>query len=118
MMINAIILGQTNVDPEKCKAAGNIPTHPDCIDSKDYVAAFGIGSATMSIVLLATGLCFTLGLQQVIPQAYGAKQYELCGAYLNRMLIVVTVIFVPFLIPIQFIYYFFKLINQSDQVSE
>ena len=67
MMINAIILGQTKVDDAKCQAAGNLATHPDCISSKDYVAAFGIGSATMSIILLATGLCFTLGLQQLIP---------------------------------------------------
>ena len=34
------------------------------------------------------------------------------------MLIVVTVIFVPFLIPLQYIYYFFKLIGQPEQVSE
>lgn len=72
-MVNAIILGKIKMDQEKCKIAGGEPCHPDCISSKDYVAAFGIGSATMSIILLATGLCFTLGLQNVIPQAYGAK---------------------------------------------
>jgi Na+-driven multidrug efflux pump len=70
---------------------------------KDLNASFGLASSTLSIILQATGLCFVLALSNIIPQAYGAKNYKLCGAYLNRMIIVNTLIFVPFLIPLQFI---------------
>ena len=53
----------------------------------------------MSIILLAPSMCFTLGLSNLIPQAFGSKNYKLCGIYANRMIIVVSVIFIPFLIP-------------------
>ena len=32
-----------------------------------YVAAFGIGSSVMSIVLLASSLCFVYGLFNILP---------------------------------------------------
>lgn len=100
MLVNAMILGQIKLDPKKCEAAGNDEYHPDCINAEVYLSAFGIGSSTMSIILLASGLCFTLGLSQLIPQAYGSGNFQLCGAYLNRMIIVVTMLFGPFLIPL------------------
>lgn len=62
MLINAIILGQIKVDPEKCNAVGNDIYNYDCISAKTFVSAFGLGSATMSIFMLAPGLCFTIGL--------------------------------------------------------
>ena len=73
MLVNAIILGQIKVDQQKCDAAGNDIYSSDCINATTFVAAFGLGSATMSIFMLAPGLCFTIGLSQLIPQAYGNK---------------------------------------------
>ena len=67
MLVNAMILGKIKVDPAKCAAAGNDKNHPDCIEADVYLSAFGIGSATMSIILLASGICFTIGLSQLIP---------------------------------------------------
>ena len=62
MLVNAIILGKIEVDPVKCEAAGNDEYHPDCIGADVYLSAFGLGSSTMSIILLASGICFTIGL--------------------------------------------------------
>jgi Na+-driven multidrug efflux pump len=45
--------------------------------------------------MIATAMCFTIGLSNVIPQAYGAKQFRLIGIYKNRMQIVVTILFLP-----------------------
>lgn len=89
MLVNAIILGNIQCKPED-----------GCITAKTYLAAFGLGSSLMSIVLLATGLCFVFGLYTIMPQAYSSGNYKLCGAYINRMIILSTMIFAPFLIPI------------------
>ena len=62
MLVNSMILGKLELDPEKCEAAGGDEYHPDCIGSEKYQAAFGIGSSTMGIILLASGICFTIGL--------------------------------------------------------
>jgi hypothetical protein len=62
MLVNAVILGNIVVDPVKCAAANNDPYHQDCVSAKTFVSAFGLGSSTMSIILLAPGLCFTIGL--------------------------------------------------------
>jgi Na+-driven multidrug efflux pump len=50
MLVNAVILGK-------------LP--------KIYLAAFGIGSSTIGIVLFATGVCYVLALNNVVPQAFG-----------------------------------------------
>ena len=68
--------------------------------------------------MLATGMCFTLGLVYVIPQAYGAGNMKLCGAFMNRMIIVSTFIFAPMLIPIQFIKYLIVAMGQNEDISE
>jgi len=51
MLVNSIILGKVECDPED-----------DCVSAKTYLAAFGLGSSLMSILLLASGLCYVLGL--------------------------------------------------------
>ena len=71
-----------------------------CAGPKDYLAAFGMGSATVSIIIFASAWSYSAGLQNVIPQAYGAKKYEAIGIYINRMLVLSALIFVPLLIPL------------------
>ena len=61
MMINAVILGHIKIDEEFCSKEENAGSY-ECIDSIAYQAAFGLASSTVSIILLATGICFTLGL--------------------------------------------------------
>lgn len=105
MLINSIILGQIQCDPST-----------GCHSAKTYLAAFGLGSSLMSILLLASGLCYTLGLNNMLPQTYASKNYTLCGAYLNRMIITATCIFVPFLVPLQFVEYLFLGLMKQDAV--
>jgi Na+-driven multidrug efflux pump len=89
LLVNSVILGQIKCDPTET-----------CIPAKTYLAAFGLGSSLMSIILTASGLCYCIGLSNILPQAYASKNYKLCGAYLNRMLITSTCIFAPLLLPL------------------
>jgi Na+-driven multidrug efflux pump len=52
-------------------------------DSK-LLAALGLGGLTISIFLLSIGVSFCGSLDTLISQAYGSKDYRLCGVYLNR----------------------------------
>ena len=111
MMINVKVLGLIK-PPEgdqcsKPEAADTV----ECMNGEQYQAAFGIGSSTVAIFLLASSICFSCGLYNVIPQAFGSKNYKLCGAYRNRMIILVTCIFTPILIPLQFVKHFFLAIG-------
>ena len=100
MMINAVVLGSILPD-SRCSDALFAKESPGKCSSVDVnQAAFGIGSSTMSIILLAPINCYMLGLQNLIPQAYGANNLKLCGAFLNRKIVSATAIFTPFLIPL------------------
>ena len=102
LLVNARLLGQIECSDD---------TEEECISSKTYVAAFGMGSSTIGILLLAPGICFCFGLSNVVPQAFGANNFKLCGAYLNRTLITSAMIFVPLLVPLMFIENFFTALN-------
>ena len=60
----------------------------------------GIGLANS----LITGLpmTITLGISSVIEtlvsQAYGNKQFKVCGSYLNKQIILITAVFLPVVI--------------------
>lgn len=68
MMINAVILGKYKPDPScesmtiKARNANN-----KCLTNTEYLAAFGIGSATVSIFVFAAGMCYAMGLSALIP---------------------------------------------------
>jgi len=66
----------------------------------EHLASFGLGSSMMGILLLASGICFVMGLGNVLPQAYGSGNYRLVGTYQNRMIIMTIGIFAPLLIPL------------------
>jgi Na+-driven multidrug efflux pump len=113
MLVNAQILGNLQLDQSKC---GSEATHEmlqslECVSAETYLASFGLASATMGIFLLAPGCCFNQGLLNILPQAYGAKNYQLCWAYLNRFIFATIIIFVPFLIPMSFVEYVFLYMN-------
>lgn len=99
------------------KILGGLNDASDPISAKTYLAAYGLGSSTVSLILLAPCVTFCLGLNNLIPQAFGAQNYKLCGAYLNRMLIVSTMIFSPFLVPIMFLERVYLKLNNSEEVS-
>jgi len=53
------------------------------------------------------GICIMVGflgaLDTLVSQAYGAKNYQLCGEYLNKARFVTTVAFVPLAISSMYI---------------
>ena len=107
MLVNSIVLGKI-----KCVS------DDVCSSARTNLAAFGLGSSLMSIILLASGVCFCLGLNNILPQAYAAKNYKLCGAYLNRMIITSTCIFAPLLLPLQFVeLLFIHVMRQEPDVA-
>jgi Na+-driven multidrug efflux pump len=61
------------------------------------------------------GISFTAGLASTvgtfISQAYGRKDYELCGLHLNRCRILIVLCFFIVAVPLQFGEQFFLLLN-------
>ena len=102
MMVNAKILGAIKPDPELCHngAPSEVLNSLECISAKTYLASFGVASSSLALVLLAIGQTFANGLNNIVPQAYGAKEYKLIGAYLNRMYTLISMIFIPTLLHI------------------
>lgn len=95
MLVNSKLLG-THKTPEAQCAVGM----PDvgtikCVSATTYLASFGLASSTLGILMLATSMCFAMGLSNVLPQAYGSGEYKLCGAYVNRMIICVSMWVIP-----------------------
>lgn len=103
MLVNLTYLGSVKTDPVKCASSdhANASTPVECLEAKTYLAAFGMGSSILGIIMLSVSMCFAGGLGQVLPQAYGSKEYKLCGAYLNRMQICIASIFIPLFILIE-----------------
>ena len=60
-------------------------------------ALAGIGLATALIYCLPVSLTFGMAsvLETMVSQAYGSMQYNICGQYLNKQIIVVTCLFIP-----------------------
>jgi len=67
MMANAVYSDMITPDPTQCREAGYDETDPACITGESFQAAFGLGSATMGIIMQAPVLCFSLGLSNIIP---------------------------------------------------
>ena len=63
----------------------------------DESALAGIGLATALIYCLPVSLTFGMAsvLETMVSQAYGSKQYNICGQYLNKQILVVTCLFIP-----------------------
>lgn len=121
MLVNAKLLGKAVLDTDKCggkpEFVGDVINY-NCIKAETYLASFGIASSTMSIILLATGVCFIFGLSNIAPQAAGSGNFKLVGTYLNRFIICHLMIFVPFTVLIElFIPYVFVLLKQNAAVT-
>jgi len=69
MLINAQTLGNMELDPVKCgkDATAEMLESFECVTAETYLASFGLASATLSIFLLAPGICFVLGLTNIQP---------------------------------------------------
>ena len=56
-------------DEELCgaKASEEVRNSLECVSAESYLAAFGLGSSSLGIVLLAVAICFTLSLLNIVP---------------------------------------------------
>ena len=65
MTVNAVLMGQQEVDPVYCPDSLSVDEKlatTYCAGSKDYLAAFGMGSATVSIIIFASAWSYSAGL--------------------------------------------------------
>jgi Na+-driven multidrug efflux pump len=81
------------------------------------LAGLGVGTSILE--------CFTvyilMGMNEVqetlVSQAFGAGQLKLCGTYLNRGLLINTVIFIPLVVMLLFSRQILEAIGQDSEVS-
>jgi len=66
-------------------------------------------------VSIMNGLCGAL--DTLVSQAYGAKNYHLCGIYLNKARFVTTVAFIPLAFSSFFIRRILVSLNQDPEVA-
>ena len=83
----------------------------------EYLSAYGLGSSLIAITILATSSCYAEGLSNLIPHAFGSNRIDLVYAYLNRMLILKTLIFMPILIPLQYSETFLNFMVKDPRIA-
>lgn len=56
--------------------------------------------ANMIINMTVTSVAFGLNgaLETLVSQAYGARELSLCGVYLNRSRLIITIFFLPLIL--------------------
>ncbi|CDW84612.1 na+-driven multidrug efflux pump [Stylonychia lemnae] len=81
------------------------------------LASLGLGGLTISIFLLSVGISFCGSLDTLISQAFGQKDFRLCGIYLNRQLYLTTLVYIPLAIPLWFCEYGFLYFGQDPFIS-
>ena len=81
------------------------------------VAGVGMGNVTMNFmgISIVTGL--SNALDTFISQAYGAKNFELCGIYLNRARFVMVIAFIPIIFVSMQIENVLVYLGQSSEVA-
>lgn len=82
------------------------------------LSGVGLGVFTINMVVfwVDVGLCG--GLDTLVSQSYGRKDYYACGVYLNAARIMIAVLFIPQTLMILNIRSFYVLLNQPPQSAE
>ena len=75
----------------------------------------GLGGMTANIVVFSVDIGIWGGLDTLVSQAFGRKDYNLCKAYLNVWRITVALLFIPQLILLGFSEQLFVLIGQPPE---
>ena len=68
------------------------------LGDESMVAGVGMGNMYMNILAMSIAQGLSSTLNTLVSQSYGQKNYHLCGVYLNRARIIVTVLYVPTMI--------------------
>jgi len=63
----------------------------------DELKLGGIGLANSLFCSIPLAVTYGISgvLETLVSQAYGNKQYYLCGIYLNKQIFIVTILFIP-----------------------
>ena len=67
------------------------------------LAAFGLGSLTIGIMVLSVGASFAMSIGTLVSQAHGAKDRRLCRLYLHRSFYLNSWVWLILAIPMVFI---------------
>lgn len=65
------------------------------LGAEDIMAGVGMANMYMNITCLSILFGINMTLNTVVSQAFGFGDYRMCGIYLNRARIIVSIIFVP-----------------------
>ena len=60
------------------------------LDDKSFVSAVGLGNLIMNSMVIAVIYSLNAVIETLVSQAAGTGNYEICGVYLNRAIIVNT----------------------------
>ena len=65
------------------------------LGSEDIMAGVGMANMYMNITCLSVLFGINMTLDTVVSQAFGFGDYRMCGVYLNRSRIIITLIIIP-----------------------
>ena len=54
-----------------------------------------MANMTLNIIVVSIAYGLNGALETLVTQAYGARELDLCGVYLNRSRLVFTIFFIP-----------------------
>ena len=87
------------------------------LDDPVSMSGCGLGSMTANILVFSFGVGIWGGIDTLVSQSYGRKDYDLCKIYLNISKIVMIFLFVPLMMLLCFSEDLFILIGQPPESS-
>ena len=72
------------------------------LDDSAKLAGVGLGYTILNVICIIPLLGMNGTIETLVSQAFGAKNLELCGVYLNRGRVINTLIFIPLAIALCF----------------
>jgi len=88
------------------------------LNDSNQMAAIGLATTTL-LVLFVYPLIGSLGaLDTLASTAYGNKQYYLCGVYLNRSILLMTLLAIPCLTVLSFTNHLLLFIGQEELIAD
>ena len=87
------------------------------LGAENKVAGVGIGIIYINLLFLSALWGFNGALNNLVSQAFGAGNLKLCGVYLNRGRIAISIVYVPIAFFLFISEYAFKMMNFDHEVS-
>jgi Na+-driven multidrug efflux pump len=82
------------------------------------VAGAGMANMLMNIIANSNLQGMAIALGTLASQAFGKKEYEMCGVYLNRGRVICVFLFIITVIPLQFAENFFLFLGLDKEGAE